>query len=64
METKKPKCKLKGTDGNVFALAARVRAALLKANMDDKADEVQHRLLKCWSYHEALAMFAEYVDIC
>ena len=53
-ETKKPKCKLSGTDGNVFALAWRVGSALKQANLADKADEFYKRLPKCQTYDEAL----------
>lgn len=63
METKKPKCKLSGTDGNVFALSARVMDALKKAGQKDKAEEFSHALFKCHSYSEALLLMSDYVEI-
>jgi hypothetical protein len=54
---KLPKCKLVGTDGNVFALAGKVSATLKKAGFPEKAKEMQGRLFKCGSYDDALAMF-------
>jgi hypothetical protein len=62
MDTK-PRCKLTGTDDNVFALAGKVSAALRKANQGDQADEMFGRLFECQSYDAALVMFMEYVDI-
>ena len=59
----KPKCKLIGTDGNVFSLAAKVIKCLKKNNMQDKAKEVEKRLSKCKSYDEALRLFMEYVEV-
>lgn len=60
---KKPKCKLIGTNGNVFALAAKVREALRKAGLREDMEEFSSRLFKCESYDEALALMCEYVDI-
>lgn len=60
---KKPKCKLIGTDGNVFALASKVREALRKAKLKDEVEEFTKRLPKCESYEEALALMCEYVDV-
>lgn len=59
----KPKCKLVGTDGNVFALAGRVSAALKKAGQEDKVKEFMECLIKCKSYEEALALMTEYVEV-
>ena len=60
---KKPVCKLIGTDGNVFSLAARVMEALKKAKQEDNAAAVRTRLRTCESYAAALQLFAEYVTI-
>lgn len=66
--TKKPKCRLVGTDGNVFALAGRVSEALKKAGLHEQAKEMSSKLMMCDSYNEgpgsALALFSKYVDIC
>jgi hypothetical protein len=63
MDTK-PRCKLTGTDGNVFALAARVAAALENADQPEKAAEMKTKLLReCHSYDDALRLFMAYVDV-
>jgi hypothetical protein len=59
----KPRCKLTRTDGNVFALLARVRTTLTKAGREKDAEEVTRRLAACQSYDEALRLFMEYVHI-
>ena len=59
----KPKCKLTGTDGNVFALAGRVGKALKRAGQADKAREFYEKLPNCGSYDEALRLMMEYVDV-
>ena len=61
--TNKPKCKLIGTDGNVFALAGRVGSALKKAGMHDQAKEFYERLSKCESYDKALQLMMKYVEV-
>jgi hypothetical protein len=61
--TTKPVCKLTGTDGNVFFLAARVGKALKKAGQADKADEMYERLRTCPSYDASLQLFMAYVDV-
>lgn len=63
MEERKPRCKLIGTDGNVFALAGQVSQALKKAEQLDKAKEFYARLPQCKSYGEALCLMSEYVEI-
>jgi hypothetical protein len=62
MSETKPKCKLAGTDGNVFALAGRVTTALKKAGQKDKADEFSKKLWECESYEAALQLMCEYVE--
>ena len=63
IEQKKPRCKLVGTDGNVFALAGRVGRALRRAGMSDKAKEFSNKLLQCESYDEALQLMMKYVEV-
>ena len=64
METKaKPKCKLVGKDGNVFNLIGIVSTTLKKAGQPEAAKEMQNRVFQSKSYHEALAIFMEYVDV-
>lgn len=59
----KPKCKLIGTDGNVFALAGQVSQALKKAGQPEKAKEFTEKLFQCQSYSEALVLMGDYVEI-
>ena len=63
MENKKPECQLIGTDGNVFALAARVCSALRKAGQSDKVKEFTERLFRSKSYDDALVLMGEYVEV-
>ena len=61
--TNKPTCQLIGTDGNVFALAARVTQALRRAGQPEKAKEFSGKLFsQCGSYDEALQLMLQYVD--
>ena len=59
----KPKCKLVGTDGNVFALAGLVSRCLKKAGQPEKAKEFTGKLFSCGSYGEALQLMMEYVEV-
>jgi hypothetical protein len=62
METK-PKCKLIGMDGNVFAIIGNVKNALNKAGQKDRAKEFCDRALKAGSYDEVLSMLNDYVKV-
>lgn len=62
-ESVKPKCKLTGTDGNVFALAGRVVSTLKDNGQHKEAGEVGEKVFNCKSYEEALNLFADYVDV-
>lgn len=59
----KPTCKLVGTNGNVFALAAQVTKSLKKADLFEQVKEFNQKLWKCGSYDEALALMCEYVEV-
>ena len=59
----KPKLKLTGTDGNVFAIVGRVSAALKSAGQPERAKEFQTRALASHSYAEVLALCSEYVEV-
>lgn len=59
----KPRCKLTGTDGNVFALIGRVSATLKQAGQPADATTMARRIMACGSYAEALRIFMEYVDV-
>lgn len=60
----KPRCKLVGTDGNVFALIGKVKRSMQKAKIDNNTIlEMQNRIMSSSSYIEALNIMGEYVDI-
>ena len=61
-EQGKPKCRLTGTDGNIFALAGKVSSALKRAGQGGKATEMAKRVFASGSYHEALGIIQEYVE--
>ena len=60
---KKPKCKLVGTDGNVFALAGRVSKALKDAGQFHRAKEFSEKVFQCGSYDEALQLMMKYAEV-
>ena len=62
-KNKLPKCKLVGTDSNVFALVGKVSNTLKKAGFPEKAKEMSERAMKAGSYDEVLCMFGEYVEV-
>lgn len=59
----KPKVRLSGTDGNVFALLAQCSRALRKAGQADKSKELQQKVFKAASYDEALRLMMEYCEV-
>ena len=59
----KPKCKLTGTDGNVFAIIGRVSRALQRACLNSAADEFESKANRARSYDEVLQLCFEYVDV-
>jgi hypothetical protein len=61
--SEKPKCKLVGEDGNVFAIIGNISKTLKSANQADKAKEFTTKAFKAGSYDEVLAMAFEYVDV-
>lgn len=60
---KRPKVKLTGTDGNVFALLGRCSDALKKAKQPEHARELSQKVFNAGSYAEALALMTEYCDV-
>lgn len=61
---RKPKCKLIGTDGNVFALMGRAEQTLRSAGQRDKAVEMSKRIWDtAQDYNEALRIIMEYVEV-
>jgi hypothetical protein len=59
----KPKVKLIGADGNVFAVIGAVRRALKNAGQVERAKEFVARAYHAQCYEEVLAMLDEYVDV-
>ena len=59
----KPDCPLIGTDGNIFQLMGKASETLRKNGMQEQADEMRNRILQCQSYHSALSIIGDYVNI-
>ena len=60
--TQRPKMKLLGEDGNIFAIMGRASLLLKNAGQRDKAKEMCNRVMSCDSYHKALNVISEYVE--
>jgi len=54
--------KLVGTDGNVFALMALCRRALVKSGYAEESNRMIDQVTKSSSYSEALRIMTKYVD--
>lgn len=59
----KPKCKLSGSDGNIFALTGKAARVLKTNGQQEKAKEMAGRIFASGSYYEALSIIEEYVDV-
>ena len=59
----KPRCRLSGEDGNVYAIIGRVKAALRGVGLNDQASEFQKKAMACGSYDEVLALCDDYVEV-
>ena len=59
----KPRCKLVGTDGNVFSIIGRGRRALELDGQPDRARTIVKRASASRSYDETLALCLEYVEV-
>lgn len=62
-EKKKPDCALIGQDGNIFNLMGIASHTLKQNGMADEAKEMCNRITDAKSYHEALGIIGEYVNI-
>ena len=60
--TKKPKVRLSGTDGNIFALGARASTALERAGLREEAAMMRHEICQQHSYEDAIGVICKYVD--
>ena len=58
----RPKMKLLGQDGNIFAIMGRASRLLKNAGQSDKAKEMCDRVTASQSYSEALNIVSEYVE--
>lgn len=63
MDLDKPKCRLVGTDGNVFAIIGTVSQALKRARLPEKAMEFESRAMDSSSYDEVLSLCSEFVEV-
>lgn len=59
----KPDCALIGQDGNIFNLMGIASHTLKQNGMADEAKEMCSRITDAKSYHEALGIIGEYVNI-
>ena len=60
--TQRPKMKLLGEDGNIFAIMGRASRLLKSSGQGDKAKEMRDRVMSCDSYQKALNIVSEYVE--
>ena len=63
LEPEKPDCALIGQDGNVFNLVGIASRTLRRNGMAGQAKEMTDRVFASGSYHEALNIIGEYVNI-
>jgi len=63
VDIKKPKCKLVGTDGNVFAIIGNVSACLRRAGQAEKAQEFRTKAMQSASYGDVLSLCFDYVEV-
>ena len=61
-EREKPKCKLVGSDGNIFVLLGIASSALKKNGQREDAENMRERVYASQSYYEALGIITEYVE--
>ena len=62
-EPEKPDCALIGQDGNIFNLAGIAARTLREHGLKDQAEEMKERVFASGSYHEALNIISDYVNI-
>jgi hypothetical protein len=62
-KTNLPKCKLIGTDGDMFFLIGWVWETLRSAGLQDRAKEFYERSMNCVSYDDVLQLCFEFVDV-
>lgn len=62
-EKAKPDCPLIGADGNIFNLLGIASRTLRRSGMAEEAKEMTSRVFSSGSYHDALNIVGEYVNI-
>lgn len=58
----KPRMRLVGEDGNIFAILGRASGLLNDAGMKEQSDEMFRRVTACDDYAKALRIISEYVE--
>jgi len=58
----KPRLKVGGQDGNIFAVLSSATKVLKQAGLQHQVQEMQERVFNSGSYNEALAIISDYVD--
>ena len=61
-ENIRPKMKLVGEDGNIFAILGRASRLLRHSGQADKATEMYERVTSSHNYYQALNIISEYVE--
>ena len=59
---KRPKMKLAGMDGNIFAILGRASQLLQKNGQADQTKEMIRRVQQSENYYKALNIISEYVE--
>lgn len=59
----KPKCKLFGSDGNIFILMGIASRTLKEQGFREEATEMIERIMNSENYDEAIRIITEYVDV-
>lgn len=62
-QVEKPDCALIGEDGNIFNLAGIAARTLREHGLKEQAEKLKERVCSSGSYHEALCIIGEYVNI-
>ena len=60
---KKPIVKLIGEDGNIFSIMSKCTKALKLNKQEKEAKELSEKIFNSSSYHEALQICMEYVEV-
>ena len=61
-QTNRPRMKLEGTDGNIFAILGKAAQLLRENGQPEQAVEMARRVFQARNYEKALAIVSEYVE--